>query len=98
MVFSFIHSQLWKVELYSSFCFTSIFLNTSHVKVHASKQATKLDKERIRPEMRVRDLEKEVSSKVGERVKLEDKVKELKNLIEELKVDIIEKETRLDHL
>ena len=48
--------------------------------------------------MRARDLEKEVSSKVGERVKLEDKVKELKNLIEELKVDIIEKETRLDHL
>ena len=48
--------------------------------------------------MRVRDLEKEVSSKVGERVKLEDKVKELKNLIEELKVDIVEKETRLDHL
>ena len=43
-------------------------------------------------------MEKEVSSKVGERVKLEDKVKELKNLIEELKVDIIEKETRLDHL
>ena len=49
-------------------------------------------------EMRVRDLEKEVSSKDGERVKLEDKVKELKNLIEELKVDIVEKETRLDHL
>ena len=49
-------------------------------------------------EMRVRDLEKEVSSKVGERVKLEDKVKELKNLIKELKVDIIEKETHLDHL
>ena len=48
--------------------------------------------------MRVRDLENEVSSKVGERVKLEDKVKELKNLIEELKVDIVEKETRLDHL
>ena len=48
--------------------------------------------------MRVCDLEKEVSSKVGERVKLEDKVKELKNLIEELKVDIVEKETRLDHL
>ena len=48
--------------------------------------------------MRVRDLEKEVSSKVGERVKLEDKVKELKNLIEELKVDIVKKKTRLDHL
>ena len=48
--------------------------------------------------MRVRDLENEVSSKVGERVKLEDKVKELKNLIKELKVDIVEKETHLDHL
>ena len=63
-----------------------------------SRQATKLDQERIRLEMRVRDLEKQASSKVGERVKLEDKVKELKNLVEELKVDIIEKETRLDHL
>ena len=48
--------------------------------------------------MRVRDLEKEMSNKVGERVKWEDMVKELKNLIEELKVDIVEKETRLDHL
>ena len=48
--------------------------------------------------MRVRDFEKEVSSKVEERVKLEDKVKELKNLIKELKVDIVEKETRLNHL
>ena len=52
----------------------------------------------IRLEMRVCDLEKQASSKVGERVKLEDQVKELKNLVEELKVDIIEKETRLDHL
>ena len=48
--------------------------------------------------MRVCDLEKQASSKVGERVKLEDKVKELKNLIKELKVDIVEKETHLDHL
>ena len=48
--------------------------------------------------MRVRDLEKEMSNKVGERVKWEDMVKELKNLIEELKVDIVEKDTRLDHL
>ena len=48
--------------------------------------------------MRVRDLEKEMSNKLGERVKWEDMVKELKNLIEELKVDIVEKDTRLDHL
>ena len=41
--------------------------------------------------MRVRDLEKVASRKVGEKVKLEDEVKELKNLIEELKVDIVKK-------
>ena len=49
-------------------------------------------------EMRVRDLEKEVSSKVGERVKLENEVKKLKNLVKELKVDIVKKEARLDLL
>ena len=32
------------------------------------------------------------------RVKLEDKVKELKNLVEELKADAVKKNTRLDHL
>ena len=48
--------------------------------------------------MRVRDLEKEASCKVGERVKLEDEVKELKNLVEQSKVDIVEKEAHLDHL
>ena len=63
-----------------------------------SRQATELDKERIRLEMRVRDLEKEASRKVGERVKLEDEVKKLKNLIKELKVDIVKKEARLDLL
>ena len=46
--------------------------------------------------MRVRDLEKEASRKVGERVKSEDEVKKLKNLVKELKVDIIEKEAHLD--
>lgn len=30
--------------------------------------------------------------------KAEDEVKELKNLVEELKVDVVEKDTRLDHL
>ena len=48
--------------------------------------------------MRVCDLEKEASCKGGERVKLEDEVKELKNLVEQSKVDIVEKEARLDHL
>ena len=32
------------------------------------------------------------------RVKLEEEVKELKNLVEELKADAVEKDSRLDHL
>ena len=62
-----------------------------------SKQVVYLDKERIRMKTKIRDME-ESSRKVGERRKLGDEVKELKNLAEELKVDIVEKDTRLDHL
>ena len=43
-------------------------------------------------------MEKESNCKARERVKLEDEVKELKNLVEELKLDAIEKDTHLDHL
>ena len=43
-------------------------------------------------------MKKESSRKAGERVKLEDQVKELKNLVEELKADTVEKDTHLDHL
>ena len=32
------------------------------------------------------------------RAKLKDEVKELKNLVKELKADVVEKDTRLDHL
>ena len=50
----------------------------------ASRQATELDKERIKMEMKIRDMEKEASHKARERAKLEDEVKDLKNPIEEL--------------
>ena len=63
-----------------------------------SKQATKMDYERVRLEAKIRDMEKESSRKTGERMKLEAEVVELKNLVEELRVDIVEKDTRLDHL
>ena len=43
-------------------------------------------------------MEKESNRKARERVKLEDEVKELKNLVEELKADAIKKDTHLDHL
>ena len=62
------------------------------------RQATELDKERIRLETKVHDMEKESSHKARERVKLEDGIKELKNLVKELKVDIVENDTCLDHL
>ena len=63
----------------------------------APRQATNLDKERIRMKTKIKDI-KESSCKVGERRKLGDEVKELKNLAKELKADIVEKDTRLDHL
>ena len=43
-------------------------------------------------------MEKESSHRAEVKAKLEDKVKELKNLVEELKVDAVEKDTCLDLL
>ena len=62
------------------------------------RQATELDKERIRLETKVHDMEKESSHKAKGKVKLENEIKELKNLVEELKAYIIENDTWLDHL
>ena len=60
----------------------------------ASRQAYELDKTKVRLKAKIRDMEKESSC----RMKLEAEVKELKNLAEELKINIVEKDTRLDHL
>ena len=43
-------------------------------------------------------MERESSRRAKVKAKLEDKLKELKNLVEELKADAINKDTRLDHL
>ena len=71
----------------------------------ASRQATELDKEKIRLDTEVHTMEKELSKRAGEKMELEGKVnrlefklKELKILAEDLKTDIVEKETCLDHL
>ena len=64
----------------------------------ASRQTYELDKTRVRLKAKIRDMKKESSCRMKERVKLEAEVKELKNLAEELKTDIVEKDTRLDHL
>ena len=70
-----------------------------------SRQAINLDKEKIRLETKVLAMERELSRRAGERLKLVDKVKqlesevkELKNLAEELRTDIVNKESCLDHL
>ena len=63
-----------------------------------SKQATEMDHERIRLEARVREVQVDYRSKAEVAAKVMDEVKDLKNLVEELKADAVEKDTRLDHL
>lgn len=57
----------------------------------ASRQAIDLDKEKIRLDTKVIAIKRELNTRVGERLKLEDQVKhlefevkELRNLVEEL--------------
>ena len=60
-----------------------------------SRQAYELDHARVRLEAKICDMEKESSHRLGERMKLESEVEELKNLAKELGMDIVEKDTRL---
>ena len=66
--------------------------------IAVSRQATKLDKTRILLEKRIKKVKEE--SKVWAEVaaKAKEEAKELRNLNEELKTDVLEKDTRLDHL
>ena len=64
----------------------------------ASRQAIELDKTRILLEKRIKEVKDE--SKVWAEVaaKAKEEAKELRNLNEELKTDVLEKDTHLDHL
>ena len=66
--------------------------------IATSRQATELDKTRLLLENRIKEVKEE--SKVWTEVaaKVREEAKELKNLNEELKTDVFEKDTRLDHL
>ena len=66
--------------------------------IAASRQATELDKMRILLEKRIKEVKDE--SKVWAEVaaKAKEEAKELWNLNEELKTDVLEKDTHLDHL
>ena len=63
-----------------------------------SRQTYEMDKQWVRLEAKICEMEKESSYRAEVRTKQEDEVKELKNLVEELKADIVEKDTYLDHL
>ena len=66
--------------------------------ITTSRQATELDKTRILLEKRIKEVKEE--SKVWAEVaaKAREQAKELRNLNKELKTDVLEKDTRLDHL
>ena len=66
--------------------------------IAASRQATRLEKTRILLETRMRELNDESKKWVEVAATAKEKGKELLNLIEELKTDVVEKDTHLDHL
>ena len=66
--------------------------------ITAFRQATELDKTRLLLETRIKEVKEE--SKVWAEVaaKAREEAKEFRNLNEELKTNVLEKDTRLDHL
>ena len=66
--------------------------------IAASRQATGLDKTRILLKTRIQELNDESKKWAEVAAKPKEKGKELLNLIEELKIDVVEKDTCLDHL
>ena len=66
--------------------------------IAASRQVTGLDKTRILLETRIQELNEESKKWAEVATTAKKKGKELLNLIEELKADAVEKDTRLDHL
>ena len=64
----------------------------------ASRQATDLDKMRILLEMRIQEVNADCKKWIGLAAKAKDEVIENRKLIEELRTDALEKDTRIDHL
>ena len=66
--------------------------------IAASRQATDLDKTRVLLERRIKEVKDESKRWAKAAAKANEGAKELQTQIEELKTDVVEKETRLDHL
>ena len=64
----------------------------------ASRQATKLDKTRVLLETRIKEVNADCKKWAGAAAKAKEEVTEHKKLIEELRTDALEKDTRIDHL
>ena len=66
--------------------------------ITASRQATELDKTRILLETTIKNVRDESKKWAGIVAEAKEKAAEQQNLIAELRVDIVEKDTRLDHI
>ena len=66
--------------------------------IAASRQTTELDKTRILLEKRINKVKEESNVLAEVAAKAREVAKELRNLNEELKMDVLEKDTGLDHL
>ena len=66
--------------------------------IAASRQAIDLDKTRILLEKRIKEVKDKSKRWAETAAKANEGAKELQNQIEELKTDVVEKDTHLDHL
>ena len=66
--------------------------------IATSRQATEMDKTRILLETRIQEVKDDCKGWAEVATKAKDKVKEMQNMVEELKTDIVEKDTHLDYL
>ena len=66
--------------------------------IAASRQAIELDKTRLLLETRIKEVKEDSKEWAEVAAKAREEARELRNLNEELKMDVLEKDTRLDHL
>ena len=85
------------IFIYLSFSFNFFFYAMSKF-IATSRQAIRLNKTRILLETRIQEVNEESKKWAKVATKAKEKATKLQNLIEELKTDVVEKDTRLDHL
>ena len=66
--------------------------------IATSRQAMEMDKTRILLEKRIQEVKDDCKGWAEVATKAKDKAKELQNLVEKLRADVVEKDTHLDHL